>query len=38
MTSGRKGDSDPAKVQYETIEVNVPVDASYFAFPVTASN
>jgi hypothetical protein len=38
IASGRKGDSDPAKVQYEKIEVNVPVDASYFAFPVTASN
>jgi hypothetical protein len=38
IASGRKGDSDPAKVQYEKVEVNVPVDASYFAFPVTASN
>ena len=38
ISSGRKGDSDPAKVQYEKVEVNVPVDASYFAFPATASN
>jgi hypothetical protein len=33
LTTGQKGDSSPAKVLYEKVEVNVPVDPSYFSFP-----
>jgi len=38
LTSGRKGGSDPAKVQYDKVEVNVQFDPGYFSFPVPAKN
>lgn len=38
VTSGRKGDSDPAKVLYGKVEVNVPLDPGYFSFPAAAKN
>lgn len=38
LTTGSKGDSSPAKIQYETVEVNVPLDAGYFSFPANAKN
>ena len=36
--SGRKGDTDPAKILYEKVEVNIPLDAGYFSFPASAKN
>ena len=38
VTSRRKGDRDPAKIHYDTDEVNVPLDATYFSFPTPAKN
>jgi hypothetical protein len=38
ITTGRKGDRDPAKILYEKVEVNVPLDAGYFSFPTSAKN
>ena len=38
ITSGRKGDRDPAKILYDKVEVNVPLDAGYFSFPAPAKN
>ena len=38
ITSGRKGDSSPAKIIYDKVEVNVPLDAGYFSFPAAAKN
>jgi hypothetical protein len=38
ITSGRKGDSSPAKIIYDKIEVNIPLDAGYFSFPAPAKN
>lgn len=38
ITSGRKGDSDPAKILYDKVEVNIPLDADYFSFPAAAKN
>lgn len=38
ITNGRKGDNDPAKILYDKVEVNIPLDAGYFSFPVAAKN
>ncbi len=38
ITSGRKGDSSPAKIIYDKVEVNIPLDAGYFSFPAPATN
>jgi len=38
IASGRKGDNDPAKILYDKVEVNIPLDAGYFSFPVSAKN
>ena len=38
ITSGRKGDRDPVKILYDKVEVNIPLDAGYFSFPVSAKN
>jgi hypothetical protein len=38
LASGRKGDRDPTRIQYDKVEVNPRLDASYFAFPATAKN
>jgi hypothetical protein len=38
VTSGRKGDSSPAKIIYDKVEVNIPLDAGYFSFPAPAKN
>jgi hypothetical protein len=38
ITSGRKGDSSPAKIIYDKVEVNIPLDAGYFSFPAAATN
>jgi len=38
VTSRSKGDRDPAKILYDTIEVNIPLDAAYFSFPTPAQN
>ncbi len=38
ITTGRKGDRDPAKIIYEKVEVNIPLDAAYFSFPTSAKN
>jgi len=38
ITSGRKGDSAPAKIIYDKVEVNIPLDAGYFSFPAPATN
>jgi hypothetical protein len=38
ITTGRKGDSDPAKILYDKVEVNIPLDAGYFSFPAPAKN
>jgi hypothetical protein len=38
ITRGRKGDRDPAKILYDKVEVNIPLDAGYFSFPVSAKN
>jgi hypothetical protein len=38
LTSGRKGDRDPAKIQYEKVEVNPSLDAALFSFPATPKN
>ena len=35
---GRKGDSSPAKIIYDKVEVNIPLDAGYFSFPAAATN
>jgi hypothetical protein len=33
ISSGRKGDRDPAKVLFDEVEVNIALDAAYFSFP-----
>jgi hypothetical protein len=38
ITSGRKGDSSPAKIIYDKVEVNIALDAGYFSFPAAATN
>jgi len=38
ITSGRKGDSSPAKIIYDKVEVNIPLDAGYFSFPAATTN
>lgn len=38
ITVGRKGDSTPAKLIYDKVEVNIPLDAGYFSFPSPATN
>jgi len=38
LTTGRKGGRSPASIQYDKVEVNVPVDTGYFAFPAAAKN
>jgi hypothetical protein len=38
ITSGKKGDSSPAKIIYDKVEVNIPLDAGYFSFPAPATN
>lgn len=38
FTSGRKGDRDPEKILYDKVEVNLPLEAGYFSFPVPAKN
>ena len=38
LTFGRKGSRDPARVQYEKVEVNIALDAGYFSFPTGARN
>jgi hypothetical protein len=38
ITTGRKGDNDPAKILYDKVEVNIPLDAGYFSFPAPAKN
>jgi hypothetical protein len=37
IESGRKGDSDPAKYEYEAAEVNPAIPPGYFSFPAAAS-
>jgi hypothetical protein len=34
---GLQGDRDPAKLQYDKVEVNVPIEPGYFSFPVAAA-
>ena len=38
LTFGRKGSRDPAKVQYEKVEVNIALEPGYFSFPAGARN
>jgi len=38
LTSGRKGDRDPARIQYAKVEVNPALDAALFSFPATTKN
>jgi hypothetical protein len=38
IASGRKGNRDPARILYDKVEVNVPLDAGYFSFPAPAKN
>jgi hypothetical protein len=38
LTFGRKGSRDPAKVQYEKVEVNIALDPAYFSFPAGTTN
>ena len=38
LTFGRKGSRDPAKIQYEKVEVNIALDPGYFSFPAGAKN
>jgi hypothetical protein len=38
ISSGRKGDRDPAKVLYDEVEVNIPLDAAYFSLPASAQS
>jgi hypothetical protein len=38
LTFGRKGSRDPARVQYEKVEVNVALDPGFFSFPTGAKN
>jgi hypothetical protein len=38
ITSGRKGDRDPARILYDKVEVNVALDPAYFSFPTPAKN
>jgi hypothetical protein len=38
IATGRKGDRSPDRIQYEKVEVNLPLDKAVFAFPVTAKN
>jgi hypothetical protein len=33
ITAGRKGDSDPAKIVFDKVEVNIPLAQNYFSFP-----
>lgn len=33
ITVGRKGDSDPAKIIFDKVEVNLPLAPNYFSFP-----
>ncbi|MFO1406352.1 MAG: hypothetical protein U1F08_02330 [Steroidobacteraceae bacterium] len=33
IAAGRKGDSDPAKIAFDKVEVNIPLDPNYFSFP-----
>ena len=33
ITAGRKGDSDPAKIIFDKVEVNLPLAPNYFSFP-----
>jgi hypothetical protein len=33
ITVGRKGDSDPAKIIFDKVEVNLPLPPNYFSFP-----
>jgi hypothetical protein len=37
LSVGLKGDRDPTKVQYERVEVNVPIEPGYFSFPASAA-
>ena len=37
IESGKKGDSDPAKYEYEAAEVNPALPPGYFSFPVAAA-
>jgi hypothetical protein len=38
LTTGRKGGGNPTNIQYDKVEVNVPVETGYFAFPAAAKN
>ncbi len=38
QTSGRKGDRDPAKFQFEKVEINPPVEPGFYSFPAAAKN
>jgi len=38
IARGRKGSRDPAKILYDKVEVNIPLDAGYFSFPAPAKN
>lgn len=38
LTFGRKGSRDPAKVQYEKVELNIALEPGYFSFPASARN
>ena len=38
ITSGRKGDRDPAKILYDKVEVNIALDVGYFSFPAPATS
>jgi hypothetical protein len=38
ITSRLKGDRDPAKILFDSVEVNIPLDAAYFSFPAPAKN
>jgi hypothetical protein len=37
VESGKKGDNDPAKYEYEAAEVNPAIPPGYFSFPVAAA-
>jgi hypothetical protein len=38
ITTGRKGDRSPARIQYDEVVVNPPLDAALFSFPLTPKN
>jgi hypothetical protein len=38
LTSGKKGDRDPAKIQYTKVEVNPAIEPGFFSFPANPKN